>query len=378
MSPHEETKNTSLHKCKYELTLSEFPIFMLSKKADKDIRSIDYEDTIVGKDNAIIRREWRVFPDSQHGFGTASTFETLFDLFQIWKEQGLNSQYIQFGSMYHLLKRKGQSTGSRQYRQIIKDLHCLVGIRIAANNAFWDNEHKAYVDMTFHLFDRLDIYKKNADGQDVLPFSRIKASDVFYGSILKNSLLTADFDSTLFHSLTPVEQRLALYLSKIFRSQTIHKRNLLEFAQQIPIHAKRTKHIKERLKKACTGLMKKGFQLLSSYDFEMAVDGKIELIVFRKDSASSHATDIVTCQRKGPIKDEREIDLLVRDILDVCEDEKSANFYRKAARLLPRQDIYRAISGVKELRQWGEIRTSKGAVFTSIIKKYADAQGIFL
>jgi len=70
-------------KSKYELTLSEFPIFMLSKRPNKEIKAIVYKDTIIGKDNLPVIREWKVVPDGEYGFGTASTFETLYDLFQI-------------------------------------------------------------------------------------------------------------------------------------------------------------------------------------------------------------------------------------------------------------------------------------------------------
>lgn len=378
MQKDTETKKSELLKSKYELTLSEFPIFILSKKTDTGIKSIDYEDTILGKDNEVVKREWKVFPDSELGFGTASTFETLFDLFQIWKESNFNSQYIQFGTVYHLLKRKGQSTGKQQYRQVAKDLNCLVGVRITAKNAFWDNERKAYVDMTFHLFDRLDIYREKHDRQDVLPFARIKASDVLYGSVQKNSLMTADFDSEFFHSLTPMEQRLAIYLSKIFRSQAIHKRELMEFARQIPINAKQTKHIKERIKKACAGLIGKGFKPLTSFDFETAADGRTELVIFRRNGAAPAGKEITKYRPQGTGKEDYEIDLLVEDILEVCQDEKSTGFYKKVARLLHKQDIYRAISEVKEVRDLGEIKKNKGAIFTSIIKKIAQERGIEL
>lgn len=382
MRKEQNNKKQEYLKSKYELTLSEFPIFILSKKTDKSITAINYEDTIIGRDNEIVKREWKVLPDAEAGFGSASTFETLFDLFQVWKDQGFDSPYINFGTVYHLLKRKGQSTGKQQYRQIIKDLNCLVGVRVIAKNAFWDNERKAYVDMTFHLFDRLDLYKEKPSGQAALPFARIKASEVLFGSIMKNSLLTADFDSEFFHALTPMEQRLAIYLSKIFRSQAVHKRELNEFARQIPINAKLAKHVKERVKKACQGLLDKGFKPLASCTFEKGADGKTELIVFRRKGGATEEKSLV--RFNGPKKtqavnkEDYEIDLLAEDILEVCQDEKSLPFYKKVARLISREDIYRAIAEVKEIRDLGEVRTNKGAIFTSLIKKYAVEQGIEL
>lgn len=382
MKDKKEQKKTKISKSKYELTLAEFPLFLLSKGGKKNINNlkcIEYEDTISGKERAIVQRKWKAYPDGEFGFGTASTLETFFDLFQIWKENNFEKQYIQFGSIYRLLKRRQKGDSARDYRQIKKDLSCLVGIRIEAQNAFWDNELKAYVDMTFHLFDNLQLYKEKPNGQATLPFARIKASDVLYGSILKNSLLVADFDSEFFYNLTPVEQRLALYLSKIFRSQTVHKRQLLEFAKQIPIYAKQTKHIKERLKKACAGLIEKGFKLLDSFDFEKTADRKGELIIFKRKGDLP-----AQFKKNGPEsyiklkRDDAEVDLLVEDILAVCGDRQSIMFYKKVAKLIRSNTIYRAIAEVREVKNLGEMRRSPGAFFTSLIKKYAKDEGINL
>jgi hypothetical protein len=373
-------KEPQISKSKYELTLAEFPLFLLSKGGKgktTDIKSVKYEDTITGKDGDIIPRKWNVYPDSKLGFGTSSTFDTFFDLFQIWKENNFEDQFIQFGSIYNLLKRRGKNDSAINYRQITKDLYCLVGIRIEAKNAFWDNDLKAYVDMTFHLFDQVQLYKDKPNGQAVLPFGRIKASDVLYGSVLKNSLLIANFDSKFFHSLTPVEKRLALYLSKIFRSQTVHKRDLFTFARQIPIYAKQTKHIKERLKKASDGLIKKGFELLESFNFEKGIDGKMEIVVFRRRGGLPLA--LIPEPKNRPKKHDGEVDLLIQDILEICGDKKSEGFYRKVAIYMPNDSIYRAISEVKAVRDLGGgMRRSEGALFTSLIKKYAKERGVEL
>ena len=125
-----------IDKSKYELTLAEFPVFLLSNKGIKDIKSIEYHDMITGREGELVKREWKVLPHSELGFGTASTFETFFELFQIWKEVGFTDQYVQFGSIFNLLKRMGKKTGKSQYTQVAKDLETLVGITIKAKNAF--------------------------------------------------------------------------------------------------------------------------------------------------------------------------------------------------------------------------------------------------
>jgi len=125
-------------KSKYELTLAEFPTFPVAKSNLKLPKSRVFEDTILGKDGEAVKRIWTVIPHESLGFGTPSTHATLFELMQIWKEQGFASQYIHFKSIFHLLKRIGKGTGNSQYKQIEKDLEVLVGIIIKAKNAFWD------------------------------------------------------------------------------------------------------------------------------------------------------------------------------------------------------------------------------------------------
>lgn len=362
----------AVSKSKYELTLAEFPIFLLSRRGD-NAKVIEYKDQIIGQGGQLVERAWTVYPSS-FGFGTASTFATLFELFQIWKEQNFEHQTINFSSVYNLLKRRGLDTGNQQYKQIIRDLDCLIGITIKAKNAFWDNEVKAYVDKTFHLFESYYLVKEKPDGQATLPLATIKASDVLYQSVLRNSLLLAGFDSRFFHSLKPLEQRLAIYLTKVFRSQTLHKRDLLKLAEQLPIYAKQTKHIKLQLQRSCSELMAKGFDLLESFTFERG-SNRQELIVFtRRGSPKNFQLEGTTGQLQSgkAATDSLVEDILaediVEDILAVCEDTKSIEYYRRIARNVPESVIYRAISEVKEAWALGAIKKSKGALFTSLIK----------
>ncbi len=86
--------------------------------------------------------------------------------------------------------------------------------------------------------------------------------------------------------------------------------------------------------------------------------------------------------KKGNInasrKEQYEIDALVEDILEVCQDNPSTNFYKKVARLVSKTSIYRALAEVREVRDLGEIKKSKGALFTNLIKKYAQEERIEL
>lgn len=382
MSESEKAKEPEIiEQGKYELTLAEFPTFPVAKFKQEALKPRIFEDSITGKDGEPIKRRWTFIPHGELGFGTPSTHSTLFELLQIWKEEGFSTQYIQFGSVFSLLKRMGKATGNSQYKQIVKDLDILVGITVKAKNAFWDNELKAYVDTTFHFFDSVSLYKETASGQASLPFAIIKASDyLFNNSILKNSLLSLPFGSAFFHRLTAVEQRLALYLSKVFRSQSFNKRELVEFATQIPLEVKEPKYIKRQLKKTCAGLLEKGFPLLAGYGFEKGADRKTEFVVFRrKGPLSKPKLPIQERKQKKllpPANAPDELDYLTETIMEFCGDQKSLNFYKKVARIVPRNIIFRALSEAKVSDDMSETKKSKAAHFTYLIRKYAQEQGI--
>jgi hypothetical protein len=364
-------------KTRYELTLAEFPVFFLPK-ADKNRPFIEYQDVITGKGGEIVPRTWRVMPDPEHGFGGETTLQLLFELFQLWHEQGFDRPEIMFGTVHSLLKRMGKSINPDAYRRVRMDLDLLCGIQIDAENAFWDSEVKAYVTVRrFNLFQHWEDYKERpGDKIRRLPFGRIVASDVLYGSILANALLTTDFDRGFFHGLRPIERRLALYLSKMLRGQVLHQRDLLQLARQMPMATTNKAKVKQEIKGAAQGLMDKGFAQLVGFEFQRTDKGCGEIVRFRRHGHPRPIPEWVG-PRRTP--EERAMtDILVEDILAVCSDEKSRGFYTKVATLMSETAIYRALSETKEVRDLGEIRQSTGAVFTALIRKYAREQDVDL
>ena len=90
---------------------------------------------------------------------------------------------------------------------------------------------------------------------------------------------------------------------------------------------------------------------------------------------------------KNLLMDRKEIEtrvsLLVKDMLEVLKDPSSRNFYRLAARrILESQGseelIYRALSETKQEALAGNIKKSKGACFTYILKRYCKEYGVSL
>jgi len=363
-------------KPRYELTLAEFPIAVLSKTPKKSLTTLEYKDVIEGKDGKSVERTWRVIPSAEYGFGGATTLGTLFELFQIWNKQGFRDRHINFGSTYKLIERKFlKSRSDQNYRAITRDLDCLAHLTFDAINAFWDNEKKAYVDIKgFKLFDYVALYKDSPKGQAALPFSFIKVSEILWDSVNKRSFFPVGIKRELFHSLKPLEQRVALYLEKVFRSQHTHRRDIFKLAEQLPIQSQTAKHIKSTLKRTCEGLIGKGYEKLAEYKFEKSADGRSENLVFhRAGNLELPFKSSLRKEKKEPI----EVEDLVNQILEAMGDEESKGFYTLVAQRMPRETIYRVLSEIRlEARETG-IR-NKGAIFTVKIKRYAQEHGIDL
>ena len=73
-----------------------------------------------------------------------------------------------------------------------------------------------------------------------------------------------------------------------------------------------------------------------------------------------------------------ETDFIVMAIMDVCGDRKSKGFYRRVAKLCPRDLIFQALSEAKDLKLTNQIKKTTGAAFNSIIQEKSKRAGIDL
>jgi hypothetical protein len=373
---------------KYEMNLAEFPLAILSKQAPKGLKIIEsrdtktkviqYKDTIKGKNGELVPRHWTVSPSPRYGFGSPELLSLLFELFQIWKEQGFASPNIRFNSLAYLIQRLQLQKGELVYERLRKDLTVLVEISIEATNAFWDNEKQAYVDAVFHLFEEVHFYHKEASSrQDTFPLAYIKASEKLFGSIQANALTTLQLGSTYFHALTPTEQRVALYLAKVLYHKTSYRRDVAKLAEQLPIYATRPRDVKKQLSRACDGLLAKNFPHLTAYHYEPKRKGQRrgqgENIVFYKKAEQRERRRV-----QAHDKDLAQIEDLVKEILAVTGDRQNTPWYQLVAQKLDPDTIYTALAETKYAAHQRAIRTSPARYFTDLIKRYAEQQGIIL
>ena len=249
---------------RYEHSLAEFPAFRFGKRRRGRDDLIRFTDTITApdSDSEPLPRTWTVYPSAKWGYGGATTQALLFDLHQIWKTQGFRGMRIYFGTLRSLYQHQhpGKNPATLDYTRLRRDLDILCGYEFDCVNAFWDPVSRTYGDMrSWHLF--TGWYEatraRASDPQDELPFGFVELSETFAKIAQERGFFVTGFDSTFFHSLRPVEQRLVLYLSKMFVSQELHRRHEAELYEALPIEAARVTKRRQTLRDAVQGIVKK-------------------------------------------------------------------------------------------------------------------------
>lgn len=131
---------------RYDFDLAEFPLFCYRKHRPVALHApLTYADTIVGKDGEEVRREWECFPGA-FGFGGATTQQVLYELIQLYIEQGCRGAQIQFGTPRALLLRiwpESRNPSMKDYVRLRRDIDILRGYDFHCRNAFWDRKRQA-------------------------------------------------------------------------------------------------------------------------------------------------------------------------------------------------------------------------------------------
>lgn len=335
----------------FDLNFSEFPIAHLTNRLPKGVSktAIQYTDWITGVNGKKVERKWTVRSNAVDknekliGIGGPSSLKVFYEIIQIWKEQGIKEDKIYIGTYYNLLKRLGWGTGGKDYTQLDDDLRSIFDLKIEAENAYYDKEQNRYVNWIFKPFTGWKLFKKNEIEDYMTDYGYIKVDSEFYESFRKKSMYYLPFEAEFFHQLTSHEQKLAFYLTKIFnpyrkKVQFSYTRNIDELCNQLPIYGNIRKR-KFYLIKACEGLIKRKYILLENF---IVTDNTITL--FNRQQMSL----LPYLKVKAGIKPKIQIDLLLEDILKVCGDSHSKNFYTLIAKYVPDGIIYETLSEAKQ------------------------------
>lgn len=364
----------------YDFDLAEFPLFRYRKEPTlrSDRAPLTYSDTIVGAGGESVSRQWECYP-GPFGFGGATTQQILYELIQLYIEQGCRGAQIQFGTPRALLLRiwsDGRNPSKKDYARLRRDIDILRGYDFHCRNAFWDRRRGAYVDMRWRLFGDVCYFKPHSDHAcgDELPFGFIEASRVLQQIARTRGFFALGFNTKVFHSLKPLEQRLALYLSKKFVSQTMHQRYVADLARALPIQAVRADNVVTILRKVAQGLIDRRVPTLKSFRFERSRRTGEWLIVFERNVKPKQPYRM---PRDAALSLDPEIGVLVNDIVRQVGSRDDVRWWAKCAETLGPDLVYQGLGQLKEAAHAGHVR-NRGALLTKILKDQAKRVGRLL
>lgn len=244
-----------------EMNLAEFPLTVLSKRVDPNIKTLEFTDTIRGKNSDVVERKWIITGADKFGLPTSSDDEVLLGLLKLTADDGLRNRKIYF-TRYELLRVLRWTTEGRSYSRLQNALDRLSGVRIKATNAFYDNETKLHSTRNFGI---IDAYEIN-DGRDTRP-SFFTWSDVLFKSFQVGFIKKLDLDFYL-NLRSAVSKRLYRYLDKHFWYKSRVQMNLFTLAHEkvgISRNFAYASSLKQQLEPAIEELIAN--KMLSSYEY---------------------------------------------------------------------------------------------------------------
>lgn len=210
-----------------EMNLAEFPLTVLSTRSNPKLKTLEFSDSIKGKNGEIIDRSWIITGADKFGLPTSSDDEVLLGLLKLTVDDTFRDRKV-FFTRYELLRILRWTTEGRSYERLQKALDRLSGVRIKATNAFYDNESKSHSTRNFGI---LDAYEIN-DGRSTAPKpSFFTWSDVLFKSFQVGFIKKLDLDFYL-GLQSAVTKRLYRYLDKHFWYKSKVQVNLFVLAHE--------------------------------------------------------------------------------------------------------------------------------------------------
>lgn len=240
-----------------EMNLAEFPLAVLSTRSNAATKTLEFSDSVTGKNGEVVNRKWIITGADKFGLPTSSDDEVLLGLLKLTVDDGVRERKVHF-TRYELLKILRWTTEGRSYSRLQKALDRLSGVRIKATNAFYDNDTKLHCTKNFGI---IDAYEIN-DGRDAnIKSSFFTWSDVLFKSFQVGFIKKLDLDFYL-DLKSAVSKRLYRYLDKHFWYRSRMQLNLFVLAhEKIGISRNYTyaSSIRQQLDPAIEELIGRGF-----------------------------------------------------------------------------------------------------------------------
>ncbi len=262
-----------------EMNLAEFPLAILSTRGSSTLKTLEFTDTIRGRNGDLVQRSWVITGADKFGLPTSSDEEVLLGLLKLTVESEFRAQKIYF-SRYELLKALRWSTEGRNYSRIQKALDRLSGVRIKATNAFYDNATKSHSTVNFGLIDAYEINDgRENKGDGVVTPSFFIWSEVLFKSFKAGFIKKLDLDFYL-DLKSAVSKRVYRFLDKHFWYKSKVKINLFTLAHEkvgISRNYKFASSLRQQLDPALDELKDAGF--LDGYEYEGKGSGT-EVVIY--------------------------------------------------------------------------------------------------
>lgn len=293
---------------KDEMNLAEFPITLLSKRHVSENKTIEFSDTIFGKDNEIIKREWTVTGSDKFGLPLAQDNDIWMALIVMGKNNDFKERKIHF-SRYQICKIMNQKPGGSIYRRIEEALSRLSGIKIYAKNAFWDNEKKSYVTKGFGIIDDFELLEEHGSSSngETVRQSYVNLNETIFKSIKTGYIKSLDI-SLYFKLESALSKRLYRYLDKKRYRKKVFEVDLFVLAYtHLGFEESTYKYaslIKNKLNYAHKDLIRTGY--LESVNYLQGENKQERVVYVFSDKYKNPSEEQPKIGEKAPKKQDRE------------------------------------------------------------------------
>jgi hypothetical protein len=372
-TPEAEELREYLRSGRDEMNLLEHSISGADKKPDMATPSLSFasEDRHPETGEPVERR-WKVTFSAEYGRPTPKDDDVFVALLKVSQQAGLmesasnkaeNAARVHF-STYQLIRILGWPDNGNSYKAVDDALNRIGGVWIVANNFWWDNAEKEFVDRKFGIIDDVFLYERDkydralkrarAEGKQ-RPLSWLRWSDVMLDSFRSGYVRKLDIE--VYRSLEhPIARKLYRYLGKQFwgAKRPEHRISLQDLCHEklgYNLVEKRNPRLREKIEPAIRELEERGVYGLS-HEYEASY-GKCEVIFKASRAAKSE-----------PKKREPENPLLER-LLKFGVDRATA---QDALQRLDAERIAADIEHVEFEAKAGRVKSSKAGMLASMLK----------
>lgn len=379
-----------------EVNLLTFPFFALSRKGLRSKRKTEYR-AVVERDNQKLEILWQVTSNSEYGYPGPFDQKIHKAVEEIINALSLPVENPISYSLYDVCRRMGlKQIGGTDYRKIKEGIERIVATTVKSKGTFYSKGRKAWIDDTFHLYDRV-IFKGQKLPDGTVAETNLLYLNAFYLDNL-NARYVRPLDYEYYRALNSnVAQRLYELLGVKFYG--VIRKGLPHLCyrystlcQLLPLtHQRYLSKAKQVLGPAHDELIDTGF--LERVDWEVEeVSDEGWLIFYYPGGRAREEVEryqepeepqVLVAEQLELLasrssEEEAELQALVDEMVAVLGDKKSRPFYEKVTRRCPRNLIFQVLSEIKHDWRKGEIKATKGAAFTDRIKRYCQERGIEL